>query len=47
MAYRYKRDNPRSKSNMVIAFFIIIVLIALFVTVVAGFFGSNYVVQNR
>lgn len=46
MAYRYKRDNPRSKRNLVIAFFVIIVFIALFVAVVAGFFGSNYVVQK-
>ena len=46
MAYRYKRDNPRSKRNVVIAFFVSIVFIALIVAVVAGFFGSNYVVQK-
>jgi hypothetical protein len=46
MAYRYKKDNPKSKRKLVIAFFIIIVFIALFVAVIAGFFGSNYVVQK-
>ncbi|WP_319378715.1 hypothetical protein [uncultured Methanocorpusculum sp.] len=46
MAYRYKKDNPKSKRKLVIAFFIIIVFIALFIAIVAGFFGSNYVVQK-
>jgi len=46
MAHIYKRDNPKGKRKMVIAFFFLIVLIALFAAVILGFFGSDYMIQK-
>lgn len=46
MAYTYKRDNPKGKRRLAIAFFFIIVLAVFFVAVIAGFFGSDFVVQK-
>jgi len=46
MAYIYKKHDPKKKRKVVILVFVLILACVLIVSIIGGFFGSDYVIRK-